>query len=82
MAKIEVYLVDIELVRDAFKNRDAVADLEVIFDVEEERETSPAQDVEDYRAWVDKYVDRARDAYHARIEEAKRCRCGDRCVHG
>ncbi len=77
MARIEVYLVDIEMVREAFKNRDAVADLEVIFGVEEERATSPAQDVEDYRAWVDKYVDQARDAYHARIEETKRGRHDD-----
>lgn len=47
----------IELVREAFKSRDALIDLEALFD--EDRETSAHQDLEDYFGWVDRFLARA-----------------------
>ncbi len=50
-------LIDIELVRESFKSRDAIVDIEDVMDPD--RETSPSQDLNDYFDWVDKYLRRA-----------------------
>ena len=47
-------LIDIEVIRTLLKSRDAWVDLDALFDIE--RETSASQDIDDYNAWVDKFL--------------------------